>query len=92
MKAHLNQHCHDQLPTTYHSIVKTVRSKIGDLFTKFLTLQLQELLRTSCTESIVQNNSKKLRNLIKIAHKPLTKYTVPIINLSSYHLIQKEYE
>ena len=68
-----------------------MRSKIRDLLTKLLTSQLQELLRTSRIESFKTKN-KKLRNLIKVTATQSTKYTVPIINWSSYHLNQKGYE
>ena len=93
MKGHFNQHYNDlkELTTTYHSTVKTVHSKIGDLFTKLLTSELQKLLKTSDIESFKTKNIN-LRNLIKLTDTTSTKYAVPIINLSSYHNNQKEYE
>lgn len=59
--------------------------KIGGLFIKLLTSKLLEFLR-ACRIEPFKTKNKKLRNSVKLKDTLSTKYAVPIINLSSYHL------
>ena len=52
---------------------------------------ISKSLQTERLESFRTTN-KKLLNLTKIRTKENVDYKVPIINLSNYHLNQKEYD
>ena len=78
------------LKIEYNKLTANIQLKVASTFSKITLKSLEKSLHKQRIESFTKKN-KKIYNLLKSNKDTTTNYTVPIINLSSYLLIDAEY-
>ena len=74
----------------YNKLTTNIQLKVTSIFSKIIIKSLEKFLHKQRIESFTKKN-RKIYNLLKTNEDTTTNYTVPIINLSSYILIDAEY-
>ena len=74
----------------YNKLTINIQLKVTSIFSKIIIKSLEKFLHKQRIESFTKKN-RKIYNLLKTNEDTTTNYTVPIINLSSYILIDAEY-
>ena len=92
LKSHLNKHLKDlkEYNNTQNELVSKLKFSIGNTLSKLLIKNINNIQQKDRISSLRTKN-KKIHNLLQLKNKNIfSKYSVPVINLSSYELSSTE--